>query len=54
MNAIKVVIIILVENATDVGSSALTEEIKTNIKASKFNVGDRVRITKYKNLFSKK
>ena len=53
MNAIKVVIIILVESPTDVGFSALPEEIKTNPKASKFNVGDRVRITKYKNLFSK-
>ena len=33
--------------------SALTENIETNPKASKFNVNDRVRITKYKNTFSK-
>ena len=32
--------------------SALTE-IKTNFKAYKFKVNDRVRITKYKNIFSK-
>ena len=32
---------------------ALTEEIKTNPQASKFESGDRVRITKYKNIFSK-
>ena len=33
--------------------SALTEKIKTNLKAPKFKVNDRVRITKYKNIFSK-
>ena len=27
----------------------MIEEIETNIKVSKFKVGDRVRITKYKN-----
>ena len=32
---------------------ALTEKIETNLKASKFKVKDRVRITKYKNVFSK-
>ena len=31
----------------------LTEEIETNLKAPKFKVGDRVRITKHKNIFSK-
>ena len=31
----------------------MTEKIETNSKASKFKVNDRVRITKYKNIFSK-
>ena len=31
----------------------LTEKRETNLKASKFKVNDRVRITKYKNFFSK-
>ena len=31
---------------------ALAEEIETNLKASKFKVGDRVRIINYKNIFS--
>ena len=33
--------------------SALTEEIESSHKSSKFKVSDRVRITKYKNIFSK-
>ena len=33
--------------------SALTEKIETNSKAPKFKVNDRVRTTKYKNIFSK-
>ena len=33
--------------------SAFTEKIETNSKAPKFKVNYRVRITKYKNLFSK-
>ena len=33
--------------------SALTEKIETNLKAPKFKVNGRVRITKYKNVFSK-
>ena len=33
--------------------SALTENTETNLKAPKFKVNDRVRITKYKNVFSK-
>ena len=31
---------------------ALTEEIELSNKAPKFKVPDRVRITKYKNIFS--
>ena len=33
--------------------SALTEETESSPKAPKFNVDDRWRITKYKNIFSK-
>ena len=33
--------------------SGLTEKIKTNLEALKFKVNDRVRITMYKNIFSK-
>ena len=33
--------------------SALTEKIETNPKAPKFKVNGRVRIIKYKNIFSK-
>ena len=32
---------------------ALTEKIETNPKALKFKINDRVRSTKYKNIFSK-
>ena len=31
----------------------MIEKIETNPKAPKFKVNDRVRITKYKNIFSK-
>ena len=31
----------------------MTEKIKTNYKVPKFKVNDRVKITKYKNIFSK-
>ena len=37
----------------NVDYSALTEKIETNSKAPKFKVNDRVRIIKYKNIFSK-
>ena len=33
--------------------SALTGKIETNPKVPKFRVNDRVRITRYKNIFSK-
>ena len=33
--------------------SALTENIETNLKARKFKDNDTVRISKYKNIFSK-
>ena len=37
----------------DTNYSALTEDFKLSHKAPKFKVGDRVRIIKYKNIFSK-
>ena len=37
----------------DANYSALTEAIEINPKAPKFKVGNRVRITKYKNIFIK-
>ena len=37
----------------DGGYSALTEKIETNLKAPKFKVNGTVRITKYRNIFSK-
>ena len=37
----------------NIGYSALTEKIKTNHKATKFKVNDRVKTRKYKNIFSK-
>ena len=33
--------------------SALAEKIEANLKAPKFKVNDRVRTTKYKNIFRK-
>ena len=33
--------------------SALSKKVETNSKAPKFKVNDRVRITKYKNIFTK-
>ena len=43
----------LVRKPVDGDYSALTEEIDTSQKAPKFKVGDRAKITKYKNIFSK-
>ena len=37
----------------DTAYSALTGDIKSSHKAPKFKVGDKVRIFKYKNIFSK-
>ena len=37
----------------DIDYSALSEEIETNHKSPKYQVGDRVRITKYKKKISK-
>ena len=37
----------------DCDFSALTEEIELSHKGLKLKVGNRVRITKYKNIFSK-
>ena len=37
----------------NVDYSALTKKIETNLKASKFKVNNRGKITKYNNIFSK-
>ena len=41
------------KNPINPNYSAWIEEIETNRKSPKLKVGDRVRITKYKNIFSK-
>ena len=53
MNTIILFIILLIKKPINADYSALTEKIETNPKAPKFKVNDRVRITKYKNIFSK-
>ena len=49
MNTRILIIVLFVKNRY----VALAEEIETNPNTAKFKVGDRVRITKYKNIFSK-
>ena len=44
-------IVLLAKKPIDADYSALTEDIESSHQAPKF--GDRVRITKYKNIFSK-
>ena len=41
------------KKSINAGYSVLTQNIETNSKAPKFKVNDTVRITKYKNIFSK-
>ena len=41
------------KNPINADYSALTEEIVKNLKSPKLKVGDKVRIAKYKNIFSK-
>ena len=41
------------EKPMNANDSALTENIKSNRKVSKFKVSDWVRIMKYKNIFNK-
>ena len=41
------------EKPVDANYSALSKEIETSPKSPKFQVGDKVRITKYKNIYSK-
>ena len=43
----------ITEKPINADYSALTKNIEINSKASKFNVNDRVGITKYNNIFSK-
>ena len=53
MNKIILMIVLLAKKTIDADCFDLTEQLVTNSKAPKFNVGDRVRITKYKSIFSK-
>ena len=41
------------KNSINADYSALAEKIENNPEVPKFEVNDRVRITKYKNIFSK-
>ena len=41
------------KNSIDGDCSALTEEIESGHKATKFKVGNRVKITRYNNISSK-
>ena len=47
------IVLFAVRKPVDGDCSALTEETDTSQKAHKFKVGDRAKITKYKNIFSK-
>ena len=53
MNTIKLIIVLLVKKPIDADYSAFFKEIEINPGAPKFKVGDRVRITKDKNIFCK-
>ena len=53
MNKLILNIILLKKKPADDDYSSLTKEIQTNPKAPKFKVGDRIRITKCDNIFSK-
>ena len=53
MNTIKLIIVLLVKKPIDADYSAFFKEIEINPEAPKFKVGDRVRITKDKNIFCK-
>ena len=52
-NTYHCIIILLIEKPINADYSVLTEKIEMNSKALKFKVNDRVRITKYKNIFIK-
>ena len=47
------IIVLLEKKPIDADYSALAEETETNLKAPKFKTSNRVRITRYKNIFSK-
>ena len=53
MNAIVVITFLLVNKPIGVDYSDLTENTESSYKAPKFKVCDRVRITKYRNIFNK-
>ena len=53
MNAIIAIIVPLVKKPINADYFALTDKIETTSKAPKFKVNDKVKITKYNNIFSK-
>ena len=53
INTIIIIIILLRKKPINADYSTLSENTESNLKASKFKVNDRVRITTYKNIFSK-
>ena len=53
MNTITVTIVLLLKNLLMLIILLCLKNIETNSKSAKFKVGDKVRITKYKNIFSK-
>ena len=53
MDAITLISLSIGKKPISADYSALTEKIETNLKAPKFKVNDRFRITKYVNVFSK-
>ena len=52
MNTIILIVVLLLKKANDADYSALTQEIDRNLKNPKIQAG-RVRITNYKNIYSK-
>ena len=53
MNTLKLIIVLFVKKFVDPDYWVISKKIETNFKAPKVKVGDRIRFTKYKNIFSK-
>ena len=53
MSTIILIIVLIDKTPIYAYYSALTKEIESSHKATKSKVGDRVRITKHKNIFEK-
>ena len=53
MNTAILIMVLLIKKLINADYSALTEEIESSHKAPKLKAGDRVTVTKYKNIFRK-